>query len=421
MRRIASILLSSTLAFGADTVTWTNKGSPATRPSYVGYTDLVYDSASQQTIVFAAPTSASGTIYYTSLWSWASGGSGAWTHLTPNGGTEEPANACTADAANIPGERHVSQLAALDSRRGLVWIEGGVDVVCAGPAPNTNPRQDIYYRTLTADPTQGVWTRATSTAYPTNSNYGPFRYDSDHDLFVAFGTNSSGFGKTWIYCSTVPNGGGTPTGSLSSDQTRGNCSAADNWADLAPTGVPVGVSFSTMVWVPGSVYGTNNGRMIQYGGQLGNLTSCHNQTWTLNVEAKTWTQVALSTTAPPLDTSNGTAGGTPADNCQPALAWDSSAHVVRYHRNNDGSDYHYNPATDTWTQDTPAGTTFAPATGGTTRGTIMAYDASCTCLVAWNQNAGNGNAEIWQGVIGVTATFSSARSSSGVLSGSAVR
>ena len=359
----------------SSSVSWVNQTATSSWPTYVGWLSLPYDPISQQTLLYVGPPSGSHGIYSTDLYAYAAG-SNRFTHI---GGTGSAIDACPLDTLTQPGDRHPVSQMAIDTKRNVLWLYGGLNVNCSAPSgPNANPRQDMYYLTLNADPLNDVWHQITPVHIPLANSASALVYDPDDDVLFAFGSDSGSQTHTnWVYCRTVEN----PTpGVLTPKQSAAGCAAADDWSEITTVGgvQPLGVSF------PGMVYDTVTKKVIQYGGMSGSLVVSYNQTWAYDVPTRQWTQKALSTTAPPLYNGGFTA--------QPALAYNMRTNKVVFHQTtNSGApaDWQYDPLADTWTR--------ISGGGGAATDQVMTYDNANSMLIGFNLNSSSGLPEIWQG------------------------
>jgi len=211
-------------------------------------------------------------------------------------------------------------------------------------------------------------------------------YDPDDDVLFAFGSDTSAqTHDNWVYCRTAEN----PTpGVLTAKQSTAGCGASDDWTQVNPVGgiQPPAVSF------PGMVYDTVTKKVILFGGMSSGLTIPYSQIWVYDVPSRTWTQKALSTTAPPVYSGSNVA--------QPALAYNTATNKVLYHQtSNTGApaDWQYDPVPDTWTKLVSSG-------GGAAFDQYLGYDAGQNLLIGYNLNTNSGNLEMWQGHISTGAS-----------------
>ena len=192
----------------------------------------------------------------------------------------------------------------------------------------------------------------------------------------------------FIYCSTVPNGGGTPSGVLNAKQTAivGNpCSGhPDDWVDLVGqviNDIPAtgyGIAFI------GLVYDTVNKKAIKFGGTDSGLSSIYNDTWTFNVPTLTWTHQTPTGGPPP-------AAPQTVVHAQPAVAYVGSSGLLYYHDITTPSDWTYNYATNTWTN--------LGNNGGPTATETISWSPSTNSLISY-ENIGSNQAAIDVGSLG---------------------
>jgi len=256
----------------------------------------------------------------------------------------------------------------------------------------TNPRRDMYYLTLKADPTQDVWTEVFPAHIPDAYNYSGVQYDPDDDVIFLYGGTSGGFGSNWVYCSTLQ---GTP-GVLTAKQSAAGCASPDDWTQVIPVGgiQPLGVYHN------GMLYDTQTKKMILYGGTSGALTTAYGQTWAYDVPTHTWTQkCAAGCTAPP-DFKNSvlTAGSSVP---KPSWAYSTSTHKIYLHQDGNysdtqPSDWVYDPSADTWTPLISAGV-------GPSLDSFMAYDAGTDRLITMGQTSAN-LLDMWQSSLSATCS-----------------
>jgi hypothetical protein len=272
---------------------------------------------------------------------------------------------------------------AIDSKRNVMWLYGGANVRCPDPSgPNANPRQDMYYLQLNADPTLATWHQVSPAHYPAANVSAALVYDGDDDVLFAYGYDgSASTHNNWVYCPTA--GTATP-GVLTSQQSAAGCALPDDWTGVSVVGGihPPSANF------PGMAYDPLTKKVLLYGGNDTGLTVGFNQTWAYDVRTHTWKQKALSTTPPPAYNGSYVA--------QPAMAYDSKRGKLFFHQTtNTGApaDWQYDPVADTWTKLTTA----AP---GTSVDQMLAYDSANDVFVGFNRNPANGAAQIWQGRIG---------------------
>jgi len=213
------------------------------------------------------------------------------------------------------------------------------------PSPDLNPRQDMYYLTLNADPTQDSWHQVIPAHQPTPAQAyaSAMVYDADDDVLFAFGNIGN-----WVYCPT------SGTGVLSNAQKTAGCDpatgghGADDWTKVTPVGnvQPPGSYFPQMV------YDTGSHQVIAYGGvQDSNNNINFNQTWAYQMLTHTWVQKALSTTPPPpynaTAAANGGTARSPSMVDEGSTAYNPVTHLVYYHQTTNAgapADWQYDPS-----------------------------------------------------------------------------
>jgi hypothetical protein len=412
----------------------------------VAWLKLPYDPISQQTVFYIGPPSGSHGIYSTDIYLYRAS-TNIFTHLMGTGSTVD---ACPPDTPTMPGDRH-PEMMVTDTKRNVVWVFGGVNVFCGGGHVNTsgtsvtyvdgaqfptdgtlngkpfimggttytvasvtdnnhvilttsagvqsdavystphgssaNPREDMYYLTLTPTPATDAFHQVFPATIPQAFAYSGVAYDPDDDVIFMFGGDGgSQTHDNWVYCPTTGTGS---AGVLTSKQTMAGCINPDDWSQVNPVGgvQPNGVIYNGLLYDPV----TKN--VIMTGGMNGSLTTCYNETWAYNVPTQTWVQKALSGVVPPNFTAATCNSGSHVPH--PSWAYDSSTNKILFHQNSDyggiqPSDWQYDPVADTWTE---------ASTGvGSTEDTFMAYDPSANKLITLGQSVANVT-EIWQGSI----------------------
>lgn len=365
---------------GPVSVTWSRQTANAPWPGWVGWLSMPFDPVSRQTILYATTSDYRG-IYSTNVFFYDS----ASNKFTDVGGTGSKANACPADTATMPGDRHPGWQMAIDTKRNLLWMYGGVNVNCPD-----NPRQDMYYLTLNPNPSNNTWQRVTPAQIPVANGTAAMVYDPDDDVLFVFGADvGSQTHNHWVYCRTLENPTpGTPT----AKQLAAGCARADDWNEIA---VSAGVRPPGVV-TPGLVYDTVTKKVYAYGGMDGSLTISYNEMWAYDVPTKTWTKKALSSPGPPVYNGNFVA--------QPALAYNTATNKLIFHQtHNSGApaDWIYDPVADTWTK-------LASSGGGPANDAYMAYDGKTNRLITWSQDIPNGVGEVWHGSLSTSSTEANA-------------
>jgi hypothetical protein len=361
---------TSNTTSGSGSVTWSQPSQTAGWPGNSAWITLPYDPVSGQTILYGTPAGASGD-YPSDLFFYNSA-TNAFTHLGGTGGN----GTCTADTATQPGERLPVGQMAVDTKRNMLWIYGGLNPNCA-----QSPRQDMYYLTLNANPMNDVWHQVKPAHLPLPAIEASMIYDPVDDVLFAYGYDSNAStSDQWIYCRTAENPTpGTPTAA----QKAAGCSVGDDWNEINHgTAHPIA---SQMV---GMIYDPVNHKVLMYGGMTSGGTQV-NETWVYDVPSHTWTQKCQnSCVAPPVG----------ADNVAiPALAYLPGAQKFWLHQSSGAgapADWQYDPSADTWTKMTSSGT-------AVTDNMAMTYDVAQNKLIGWYQGAG---ARLWVGQMAAAST-----------------
>ncbi len=353
---------ATAVATGKASVSWSQLPSIVGRPGTNGWFTLPYDPVSQQTIIYGVPAG-SVSIYSSDIFFYNSSND-TFTHL---GGTGSMIDACHDDIPTQPGDRHPYGQMAIDSKRNVLWLYGGV---CNGAV-----RKDMYYLTLNPNPLNDLWHQVTPAHFPASIIASALVYDPDDDVLFAFGYDlGANVNDNWIYCRTAEN---SPPGIPTSKQRTAGCTSADDWnlISVANSIQPVASMYT------GIFYDAVTKKVLLYGGQTSGGVK-QNQTWAYDVPTKTWAQKALSTTSPPI-----TQDPVP----EPALAYNTATNKLMYHLTvgpGAPADYQYDPVADTWTK--------LASTGGATLQQTLAYDSRNNVLVGWKQGYGY---ELWKGTL----------------------
>ena len=336
-------------------------------PGFNQWLKILYDPVSQQIFHYGI-LDHSTSIYSTDVYFYATG-SNSWANL---GGTGSYNSACAPSTATWPGDRHPSGQMAIDTKRNLLWMWGGV---CAGIVP-----WDMWYLQLNANSVTDTWHLATPAHLP------PYfiasaTYDPDDDVIVSFGNDGESTGHyTWVYCSTMWTG--TP-GVLSAKQVAAGCIAPDDWSEVQVAG---GVMPTAGTNLPGVVYDTANKKVILFGGYAPGPGAPASETWAYDVPTKTWVNRSPSN-GPTFVSSPANAGivGTP-------LTYNSAVSKV----------YLQNPAAvpETWSYDYPTNkwTLLCNSCSGPVNPTTVAYDPKNNALVALGYG-GPGQLEVWKAAL----------------------
>jgi hypothetical protein len=425
-------------------VSWAKQPAPAGMPGWNAWLVLPYDPVSGQTMFW---TNDSAGIYANRMRFY----NAATNAFTAIAGTGSKGNACPGDVPNLPGDRHPVGQMAVDTKRNVLWIFGGVNQNCGGGFI------DINGTSVTLTPDMSGWT------YPMNGQLNGQQYQTQVGTFTIASVQDSthltlttNAGQaTHISAYIVSGSESNPRQdmyylTLNSDPTQ------DKWQQVVPNHWPVANSQSGLVhdpdddvlfvfgsdvgsnthdnWVycrtaenltpgvltakqlaagcvnpddwneitpagriqppgngnPGLVYDTVTKKVLQYGGN-GCSPSC-NQTWAYDVPTHTWTQKALNTTPPPPYNSEGVA--------EPAMAYNPTTHKVLLHQfSNNGApaDWQYDPVADTWTLLTSSGGGPAQVNPNSPNDgyTYLSYDVGANALITWSQTGGA--PEVWKG------------------------
>jgi hypothetical protein len=352
-------------------VTWTQQSVTDPWPAFNGWLQNYYDPISQRMIVFTQIDGASG-IYGTNLFAYNAGTNG-WTDM---GGTDQlesiPCYANVTTGTQWPGNRHPYAQNALDLTRNVLWQWSGV---CNGVL-----RLDLWKLHLNADPTTDTWEHVPVTTLPNTDAGGCMVHFPVEDVLFLFGTDTGAQTHTnWVYGPTDLN---PSPGTLTAAQIAAGCAVADDWTEVSVVG---GVQPPAVVGA-GMVHFSSINRAVLYGGESGNGTVKYNQTWWYEVAAKTWTQKALSTTAPTLYTGSLSA--------YPAIARYPASDGLFFHATHGSgtpSDWLYKPATDTWHALSSSGG------GPTSRESVLVWDAANSRFVSWSLHE-SGRPDVWHGV-----------------------
>jgi hypothetical protein len=353
--RIIAVLLMALCAKGAD-ITWTKLRGTAGLPPYNGWFTWPYNPATHEIQHYGAGPGAN-TIYSTALMRFRPAAN-TFSYVV---GTSATANACTPDTATVFGERHPMGQMAVDSKRGVFWIMGGVDGVCQAPSgPDSNPRQDMYSVDLTSNYVQ----RYFPPTWPKANNYGSMVYDIDRDLIRLFGNDlGATTHQNWIYC---PNN----NGALIPQQTAAGCTRVDDWIEVFPTTQP------SANWFGAMFYDRITKQVYYFGGS--GPSGMETKVWTITTGA--WQQ---KTSMPAVDSST----------WFQQVAYKGSDGTFFYHQSTGSGaprDFQYFPQSNAWVALTASG-------GGPTSPGVAAYDDETNAIYVWTQDPTTGIASIWRG------------------------
>jgi len=376
-------------------ITWTKQTPSTLWPKEVAWLVLPYDPVSQQTLLYIGPPSGGASIYSTDFYVYKAQ-TNTFTHLM---GTGSAVDSCPADQPTLPGDRHPWEMVT-DTKRNYIWLFGGVNVNCGNATgPQGNPRQDLYYLTLNADPLTDVWHPLTPAHQPDNIAWSGIAYDSDDDVLFLWGGTSGGQPHDWVYCSTIQN----PTpGILTAKQSAAGCSVngPDDWSQVPVVGAqPPGAMYASLL------YDTVTHKAINFGGMDSSLTITYNQTWAYDVPTKTWTQKCQTNCTPP-----------PAETTwtnQASWAYNSATHKIIYHQSlgvGGPADWQFDPAANSgdgiWTKLVSA--------GGPSQLVMAGYDPAVNAIVTMDEDANN-QLEMWQGSLVPSCTIAPTALTSGVI------
>jgi hypothetical protein len=258
----------------------------------------------------------------------------------------------------------------------------GVTTIQLATQGNENPRQDMYYLTLNANPLNDTWHQVTPVHFPAGSA-GSTVYDPDDDVLFSFGYDLYGSSSDqWIYCRTAENPTpGTPT----ARQLAAGCVVPDDWNEINHGVPPPAASqYLSLLYHPGIK------KVILYGG-FSASSAQENETWTYDVPTHAWTRKCQgSCVAPPVGTEN-----IPI----PAIVYNDLTQKVMFHQSSGAgapADWEYDAVADTWSRLTSAGGSSIP-TGNIT----MSFDSAQNKLIGWVQAYGT---TLWQGSLSDTST-----------------
>ncbi len=400
------LMLWALIAFPASAqlgFTWTHQTINGSYPGGNGYHRFRHDPVSGQFVLYQA-SPGSTTIYSSDIYFY-NPSSNTFTHLGGNGSANNTASCATTSTGSWPGDRHPIGNFAIDLARNLMWLSGGV---CGGSL-----RVDTYYLTLNASPASDAWTKVSTTAPTGNVTlYGQMTYDSTHDQLIMIGPDGgANTHNVWRYCPTVPVGGGSPTGSLSSPQTTGGCANADQWDEIllstmtctgaacqypsggSSHGIPAGMNGAGTAW------DTTSNRMYYYGGKSG--SSATNDIFKFDPETGTWTQLCSGGCSPPPAIHD-----TGSEYSWVEMGFDHVASKWYHHQSSStGSpqDWVYDVAGDTWTLLTSSGS-------GPTNWNAMAMDETNHILMTWSENTSK---DVWLGYFPTAPTITSSSLAAG--------
>lgn len=268
-----------------------------------------------------------------------------------------------ARAHNHPGDRHPYHQMTYDTKRGRLWIYGGVSD--SGKCDGSGPGYCTYVDTWYYDSRTNSWTCTdkgggcnNDTSKMTNPGRrleGAMEYDPDHDVLVLFGSSV----------------GGSPTSDTWEYSPREN-----TWTRVLPDGAlgsPPSRQADSMV------YDSVDHKIILFGGN-GRKNQLLNDLWFYDAGRRKWT--------------NAKAKNPPPGSRFPALAYDPARNIVLYYKGPTDL-WAYSPAGNEWTK--------LPLTGGPeikmAAGTSLTYDPDTDTYVLF-QTQGR---QVWQLKLGHVA------------------
>jgi len=343
-------------------ITWRKSGVPLNPPHAPQWETIRYDPVGQVIIIYQSDND---SIYSNGFWNFKSS-SETITKLGSSGTTSQT---CPPDTDTWPGDRHPVGQTAIDTRRNVLWLAGGV---CGGTS-----RTDTYQLRLNPNPANNTWRLLTPAHFPDDTRYNTLVYDKDDDVLVSFGYDGgAGTDDTSIYCPTDLN----PTpGTLTANQVMAGCQRADDWNIVSTTIVGSARPYSKFVAL---FYDSPSKKVLMVGG------ATPVETWTYEVRVRTWTNLAPANPPPPPSTDLHTAV---------ALAYNEQSGLFYYHDSGTPSDWTYNYQTNTWTS--------LGNLGGPTDSETIAYDPTINALISWNKDPNSyGAGEIWIGQFSGSST-----------------
>jgi hypothetical protein len=356
-------------------VTWRKSSSPVNHYS-TQYQQWRYDPIGQNTIMYQTDN---GSIYSNGIWQFRAT-SDTIQLLGTSGSTSQ---VCPSDTDTWPGDRHPVGQTAIDTRRNVMWLSGGV---CGSVT-----RTDVYQLLLNANPAKNTWRRLLPSHFPYETRGNTMVYDPNTDVLLSYGYDGGPDNHdTWVYCPTDLN----PTpGTLSQVQVSAGCVNPDDWNEVTVTLVPQLRPPSSF---PGMVYDTRLKKVILVGGRHPYDPV---DTWTYDVPTRTWTKITTAISPP-----------TPLDDdtlhSQSAVAYNASVGLLYLHDSMGPSDWTFNLQTNTWINlGNMGGPTAACVELGVSSGCgseTIAYDASANALIAANKNS-SGLEEVWIGQLNTSA------------------
>jgi hypothetical protein len=346
------------------TIAWTLQSNLAGTPGFNGYNSLHFDPVSQQTLLYGVK-SGSPSIYSTNLFAYRAS-TNTWTDL---GGTNHmDVRNCTLEASWPFADRHPNNMMAIDPVRNALWLSGGV---C-----DSFEYEELWRRSLTADPLDGVWTEITGlSAFPSNKISSAIVYSPDDDVLVSYGYVLATF-TTWVFAPT-PVGGGAITAA----QIAAGCTTLNTWTRITGAGDGDGAYWPMMVYDPFTK------KAYAYAG-VSNATAEHtNEMWRYDIPGKAWTRLFPAGSPPHLDVDD------PNESFALLTTGPWAGRMIHHANVGSGSpkDYLYDPTVNRWT------TLISTGDGPAVNFMIMTWDEAASKLIAFNYGASE--PQVWHGVL----------------------
>ena len=354
MKRLLIFLLTTVASAQVSAPVWTQHSPGTGPPAFAGWGGNIpwYDTLSMQMGIFAqSNASTQGGIYSTNF-TFANiySGTPQW-DLQPGATayTNDTAACAATNNANQPKPRHpYPGFPILDNYRRIGVLLGGS---CAGGF------NDMVYFTRHQDiaNNNGTFTVISpgGGTYPNCIQFCGGVYDSGDDIYVVFGYDNGAGQNLWIYCNTIPIGGGSATGTLTAAQVSyGGCSSKDTWLNITsgtqpPNAAQLGAG---TLQNPSLVYDPVIGKVLSYGGTDANSTFYSNQLWAWTPSTNSWVELCGAGCTPPPAARN---GGIAAIGGIVPIVYDQNRGYIWVHvqvaASGAPADCWYKPSTDRWT------------------------------------------------------------------------
>lgn len=322
-----------------------------------------FDSISSKTLILSADNGGI-SIYSNACYGFNAIGTQTVTACANPGTNGSHGATCQADASNWPGDRHPFNT-ALDSRRHILWVVGGV-------CNSAESSSVTWALTLHADATTNTWSKY-SLAMPGNGdgstkNGTSMVYSDTYDVLIFSGYTGGATTDTFHFCPLS----GNPGGALTAAQAM-VCTAGDTWELKSQVSATngMGSAFSSKAW------DSSVSLMIQFGGYT------PGGTWvptTYVYDPVTHTFTAKSPASHPGENGN---------NCgnlygQVPMVYVGTRHLTYAHdpEASPAKDWAYNETADTWTN--LGNSTGSPSTCTSQ----LAYDSAANKLITWDVAGG---------------------------------